>query len=97
MTEFALQYKKNMTMCGIMCNKELCAQQENKMRDILLILWISKQNQNMLLVCRGCSMSLMGKAHPMNSNDLVTQGHIFEQPSKYTSIQSIQIKRNENK
>ena len=37
MTEFALQYKKY-DYAGIMCNEELCAQQENKMRDILLIL-----------------------------------------------------------
>ena len=29
---------KNMTICDILCNKELCAQHENKMRDILLIL-----------------------------------------------------------
>ena len=29
---------KNMTICDILCNKELCAQHENKIRDILLIL-----------------------------------------------------------
>ena len=32
-------------------------------------------------------MSLMGEAHLVNSNALVTQGHILEQPFKYASIQ----------
>ena len=36
-------------------------------------------------------MSLMGKAHLVNSNALVTQGHILEQPFKYTSIQTEKV------